>query len=1018
MDILLICALPLGYAFLFGCCRELPARGLNGLWIGSLLTTLGSVAWLLSYLPALLDQQVIAPTVPWVPTIGLSLSFYLDGLSLLFGLLITGIGTAVFFYTRHYLEDDREFQRFYAWLQAFTSAMLFLVMAGNVITLFMAWELTSITSFMLIGFEGARKVEARQGALTAFVVTGMGGLALLVGLVLLAFAVSPQDFNGFELATIVAHGNVQDHPWYGAMVGLLLLAAFTKSAQVPFHFWLPGSMTAPSPASAFLHSATMVKAGVYLIARLSPTLGDTLLWTTTLTTVGFTTLVLGAYMAVQQRDLKAILAYTTVSYLGLIVGLLGLPDGMGLKAAMIVLLAHALYKAPLFLMAGVVEHATHTRQLDHLGGLAHKMPIAAGIVGLAALSMMGMWPWLGFVAKEVAIVGLMDFPILLFVLLASALLTTVAALLVSWRVFMGPLPTNSHDIHVPHWPLLVGPGVLVILGLVLGGLANTLALPVMTTSVTAIGGEPVRYLLAANFYASWAFLWSGLALGGGLTAFIWRERFAQLGVNFTPSIPSGMACYQACVRAVEAFADLLLRAQGGRIRDYLSVILGVFVLMMLATGGVGASIEPFVLTLRSSADVLGVLLVILTIGGAVASILVNNHLTAALALGVTGYAVGGLILLEPGPDVALVQFLVETLGTVLMVLMMARINTDYRHQATQQNWQQSLGGVMMSAVLAIATGILVTLFALAAVTSRDERMDRTIAHWHLENAYPQTGVTDVVAAILADFRATDTLLEIAVFAMAALGVVTLLSLTLPSNERESAENNPLGVPSDDPTGALPVISHATAEPQTATAPMTELAPAEGAFPKLTHEGSSLSNPFTRGVAVLVLPFSLLIAITHVLYGGNGPGDGFAAGVIAGLAVSLWYIVFGYQAARERLRWLRAGTWLTAGLVLASVNALLPLLFDRAFFAITKITSIPAPAGLHFASTLIFEMAIFMTVFGGVSLIMESIAHPETLQGERLAADDTENSSKTAAFFQRLHAFRNPKPAPQNGSENT
>ncbi len=975
MDLLLICLIPLGLSLLFA---TAPGRALPGLWLLAVLAHGASAAWLLSYLPTVSHAAYLVP-LPWVPDLGLSLSLYLDGLSLLFALLITGIGSAVLLYTRAYFADDAVFRRFTLWLLAFASAMLFLVLAGNLITLFIAWELTSLTSFMLIGFEGHRHAAARQGALTALVVTGLGGLALLVGLVMLALAVSPTDFRGFELAVVLDAGSLAHHPWAAAMVILLLLAAFTKSAQAPFHFWLPASMTAPSPASAFLHSATMVKAGVYLVARLSPTFGEAPLWSVSLVTVGLTTLLVGAVMAVQQRDLKAILAYTTVSYLGLMMALLGLPDGLGVKAALVVLLAHALYKAPLFLMAGVVEHATHHRQLDHLGGLAKKLPLSATIVGLAAVSMMGIWPWLGFVAKEIALVALMTTPWLLAVLLVSAVLTTVAALLVWVRVFFGPPPTpTAHDsLHPPGALLLAGPLLLVLVGTGLGIFANSAALALTAPAMGAVADVAPSYLLPADFLTSAAFAWSVAAVLLGIVAFSgrdWLQRTVPLGGVFR-GMPTGMTCYQGAVGAVEAFADRLLRLQSGRVRDYLSVILAVFVVMMLATDVIGSGIEPFVLTLGSSADALGVLLVLLAIGGAVASVIVSNHLTATLALGVTGYAVGGLILLEPGPDVALVQFLVETLGTVLMILMMARINTDYRQAAGRDNWKQSLPSLLGSAVLAAAMALIVTLFALAAVTSREDRVERTIAHWHLSNAYPLTGVTDVVAAILADFRALDTFLEIAVFAMAALGVVTLLSLTLPPHERHDGAQHPLtAVPPKAPSGDK--------APEPTDWPRVEMP----TFSLPTGGDSRLSNPLTRGVAVLVLPFALLIAITQVLYGGNGPGDGFAAGVIAGLGVTLWYVVLGYDAARQRLQWLRAGTWLTAGLVLAAANALAPLLMGREFFAITKITSITAPAGLHLASTLVFELAIFCTVFGGVSLMMEAIAHPEALRGERLAAD--------------------------------
>ncbi|MFB3140368.1 MAG: proton-conducting transporter membrane subunit, partial [Candidatus Acidiferrales bacterium] len=339
--------------------------------------------------------EVLAVSIDWVPSLGIALSFYLDGLSLLFALLISGIGALVVVYAGGYLAGHAHLGRFYAFLLMFLASMLGLVLANNVITLFVFWELTSVSSYLLIGFEHEREA-ARQAALQALLVTGLGGLALLAGLLLLG-----QAGGSMELSELLTRGEaIQAHPFYAPILLLILAGAFTKSAQFPFHFWLPSAMEAPTPVSAYLHSATMVKAGIYLLARFNPVLGGTELWFYIVTAAGAATMLVGAYLAFQQSDLKRILAYSTMSALGMMVLLLGLGTELAVKAAIVSILVHALYKGALFLVAGAVEHETGTRDVDRLGGLRRAMPITAAAAALAALSMAGLPPLFGFIGKE------------------------------------------------------------------------------------------------------------------------------------------------------------------------------------------------------------------------------------------------------------------------------------------------------------------------------------------------------------------------------------------------------------------------------------------------------------------------------------------------------------------------------------------------------------------------------------------------------------------------------------------
>ena len=943
MELLLFTAAPFALALPTPwLARALGRRALTLITTG-LMAALFAAA--LAALPAVTEQGALTYVVPWVPDLGLTLSFYLDGLALLFAALVSGVGIAVFFYTGHYFDDPQEMGRFYQGLLVFTGAMLWLVLAGNVIALFIAWELTSVSSFMLIGFKGAKDAAARRGALQALMVTGGGGLALLVGLLLMGSVV-----GSMELADILAV-SLADHPYYAALLALVALGAFTKSAQFPFHFWLPGAMAAPSPASAFLHSATMVKAGVYLLARLYPTLGKAPAWADLLVTIGLLTLLVGSALALRQRDLKGLLAYTTVAQLGALVALIGLPDYAGFKALAVGILAHALYKAPLFLAAGIVDHATGTRVIDKLGGLRQRLPGTAAIVGLACLSMAGLIPLLGFVGKETLLEAFIDSPLALAVIVVSAVFNAGLAFLLFWDVFVRPPQTELH-IHTPPAALAFGPG-----GLALAGALAGLALPLTIIPLIA-PAVPKEFKLELFPGFNTAFVLSTLAVLAGAALFLTRR--AWLGLVSAVPLPNAARLYDGIVAAVEWFADQLLRTQNGKLRHYLVVILGSVALLMLTSGILINAFQGQALNIaiRDASSVLEIVLVVLAVGAAAMSVVFRDHLAAALALGVMGYAVGAIFLMEPAPDVALVQFLVETLGTVLVVMMIGRIATRQRRQAMAVLWGTSRSGVWRDAAVAVVIGTTVGLFALTAIANRPDR--DTIAQWHLENAYPLTGAPDVVAAIIADFRAIDTLVEIAVFSFAAVGVATLL-----------ARPKRTGI-----TGTFAAVQR-------------------------RRPGLGFNTPFTRLAARIVLPFALLVSLTHVLYGGSSPGDGFTAGVVSGLAVALWYVVFGYEETRWRLRWLRPWRILTAGLGLALVNAALPLLFGRPFFAITKVAGLDSPAGLHLASTLIFELGIFLAVFGGASLIMETITHPE--QPEAEALEGAESAEKAAQREEQLTA---------------
>jgi NADH:ubiquinone oxidoreductase subunit 5 (subunit L)/multisubunit Na+/H+ antiporter MnhA subunit len=959
MDFVLITTIPFLLAVIVFALRG-QLRSAQQAWLTAAVMAVLFVVLLLR-VPAIQAEGALNISLPWMPQIGLTLSFYIDGLALLFGLLVTGIGIAVMLYAGYYFEDPQESGRFYGLLLAFTGSMLALVMAGNLLTLFIAWELTSIISFLLISFKG-KEEQARSGASQALLITGGGGLALLAGLLLMGSA-----SGTYEFADILASGDLlREHPWYSGIALLLIIGCFSKSAQFPLHFWLPGAMSAPTPASAFLHSATMVKAGVYLLARFYPVLGDTALWETALVGIGLFTFFIGSLLALWQRDLKGILAYTTISQLGALVALIGLPEAHGLKAAMIGILAHALYKGALFLIVGAIDHATGTRNIDELGGLRRAMPGLTFAAGIAVLSMAGIPPLFGFVAKETLLEAVVEQPLLLAAVVISAALMVAAALRLFWDVFMGDLRRREayegeeghhlygdkaydyccdHHLARPMVSAPVGMGVISIIAGV--GIA-----PLISPLVSIATGKEVSLYLFPP-YINTPLIMSVTALVIGFAIFATRRFWLGWAL---PPLPTGAQVFRLVVGTVEGFGDLLLRSQGGKIRYYLVVILlGVAILLSSVIGSVveGLRIPP--IRIENASNLLKAFLLALALATTLASVLFERHLLAVLALGISGYAVGGIFLLEPAPDVALVQFIVETLATVLLVIILARTSDEERRAAMQRVWGQTRAGLVRDAVIALVIGAVVTVFALAAVGNRPTA--NPISAWHLENALPELGVNDVVAGIVTDFRGTDTLVEITVFGMAAIGVLTLLARPNPGKVMPSLRKLFARGQAYQPKDAIQEDSER---------------------PDTIVYRSQFITPVTQLAAEIVLPIAFLIAIAHMLYAGVAPGDGFTAGVIAGLGVALWFVVFGYEETKRRLRWLSPALIVGVGLVIAFANAILPLLFGRSFFAFTEVTGFSF-ADIKLASTLVFEVGICLAVFGGVSAIMEAISHPKEVE---------------------------------------
>ncbi len=713
-------------------------------------------------IPAIAAGQVQVESWPWVPQLGLALSWRLDGLSLLFAILITGIGALVTLYAGWYLAKHPLLGRFYAFLFLFMGSMLGLVLADNSIALFVFWELTSLSSYFLIGFDHEREA-ARTAALQALLVTGTGGLAFLAAAVLLG-----QASGTFELsATLHATSDLRQHPAYPAIVLLVLTAAFTKSAQFPFHFWLPNAMEAPAPVSAYLHAATMVKAGVYLVARLGPILAGPPLWNSTLIGVGLLTAVLGASLALGERHFKRVLAYSTVSALGTMIVLAGVGTRAALWTMVLFLMAHALYKGALFLVAGTVSHATHESDAERVGGLRAAMPMTALAAGLAALSMGALPPFFGFLSKELLYgATLQAAPAHLLtggLLVVNALFLAVAINVGIRPFWRGPAERRPHAQEAP-WPQWAGPMLLALAGLLFG---------IWTRPVEGLLQAAGRAVAPGGPFAPLG-LWHGFNLPLGLSVLTFllgwllyraRHRLRVAAAWLAPAIPYGPARgYTAGLAGMLRLAEIQTRLlQRGYLRGYLIIILTTaFVLIgytVLARQGVPALGSGLDLRFYEG------LLAILILAATLAAVRARSRFAAIISLGVVGYGVALFFVLFGAPDVGITQLVVETLTVVLLVLAFYHLPRFASFSSARDR--------IRDALVALGFGTLMTTLVLMAVGIQ---APRTVAAYYGETSIPVAHGRNVVNVILTDARALDTLGEITVLATAAFGVVALLKL--------------------------------------------------------------------------------------------------------------------------------------------------------------------------------------------------------------------------------------------------
>ncbi|RJL01455.1 hydrogen gas-evolving membrane-bound hydrogenase subunit E [Paracoccus siganidrum] len=708
------------------------------------------------WIPQVQGGSPVHLTWNWAPSLGVSLGFLVDGLSLIFALLISGIGALIFLYATGYMGDHPQFGRFVLFLLLFMLSMLGLVLARDLITLFVFWELTSVTSYLLIGF-GHENAQARRNALQAMLVTAAGGLALLAGFILMATA-----SGSYDLARILAGEGLQDHALYAPILILVLLGAFTKSAQFPFHFWLPNAMAAPTPVSAYLHSATMVKGGVYLLARLHPVLGDTPAWVATLTAAGLVTAVMASVLALRQTDLKTALAYTTLMALGTITLFLAGGSPYALTAAIAFLVVHSLYKAALFMVVGAIDHGTGTRDVARLGGLARAMPWTAAAAALAGASMAGLPPMIGWIGKELLYAGSATLApsalVTAGVLIANALMFAVAGV-VALRPFWGTPGDPPHAPHEAPWQMLAGPVILGALGLVFG-LGAGLLQPMIDATVTGSLGQT----RAAGLH-----LWAGVNLPLALSAatfalgtalYLTRDRLRGMIGGLLERLPGFDPGWDRLLDWFRDFCAWQARLiQTGRLREYLAAS---FVVLALVLGATLILKRP-VIVLDLSAPLLVWLIAGFTIAGAFLTLNPHSRISNIAGIGTVGIGVALIFIFFGAPDVATTQLMVETLSAVLFGIAMLRLPGIVERRTGSQR--------LRHAALAGAVGLCMTLTVLA-ITSQP--LDRHITTYFEENSYSLAHGLNIVNVILVDFRAFDTFGELTVVLLASLGAYAVL----------------------------------------------------------------------------------------------------------------------------------------------------------------------------------------------------------------------------------------------------
>ena len=928
------------------------------------LVSLAALVWVALLFPTLQTGQVLHEEYRWIPSAGINFSVRMDGFAWMFAMLVTGIGLLVALYARYYMSKNDPVPRFFSFFLAFMGAMLGVVLSGNVVQLVFFWELTSLFSFMLIGYWYHRK-DARRGARMALTVTGAGGLAMLAGMLMLGHIA-----GSYQLDVILGAGErIRAHPLYTPMLVLVLLGAFTKSAQFPFHFWLPRAMAAPTPVSAYLHSATMVKAGVFLLARLWPALSGTEQWFWLVGGAGVVTLVLGAYFAMFQNDLKGLLAYSTISHLGLITLLLGLNRDLAAVAAVFHIMNHATFKASLFMAAGIIDHETGTRDMRRLSGLWKAMPITGTLAFVASAAMAGVPLMNGFLSKEMFFAETVDLsstPLLDYGLPVAATLAGIFAVVYSMRfsvgVFLGPparqLPLEPHE---PVRWMRVPIEILVLLCIVVGIFPQWSIGPALDVAARpVVGGAMPPFSLAIWHGFNKPLVMSLIALGGGIALYLLLRRGVVAGrFKHAPLLGlNGQRLFESTLYGLDRASRWALavlstyRLQPQMLLMVLAAI--VFASVALWAGGISWGDRP-----RVPGNLEFALLWVL---GCVAALAAANQakfhrLAALILLGAVGLAVSLTFLWFSAPDLALTQLTVEVVTTVLFLLGLRWLPKRRPEEAEHLGLRVRARRARDLVVSLVAGGGMAVL-AYAMMT---RPAPQSISPFFIDRSLPEGGGTNVVNVMLVDFRAFDTMGEITVLGIVGLTVYALLRRFRPPREMAALPPQQRAVPPDLVSDLI--------NPRTA-------------------QDTALGYMMVPAVLVrLLLPIAVVIALYFFMRGHNLPGGGFVAGLCVAIAFLTQYIVAGTYWVEAHLQ-LKVIRWIALGMLAAVATGLGSLWFGYPFLTShTAHLTLPGLGEVHFASAMLFDVGVFAVVVGATLLILTALAH-QSVRGHRRAPEKT------------------------------
>jgi multicomponent K+:H+ antiporter subunit A len=917
-----------------------PGRGGRRLALLSAIPTAVALVILAMLGPRIFAGEVLRSSWEWVPRLGLEATFRLDGLAWLFGVLVLGIGLLILLYSSYYMSEREAQPRFYAALMLFGAAMMGVVVSGNLIQLVIFWELTSLSSFLLIGYRTG-EAGARVGAMRALVVTGAGGLALLGGALLLGRMAGSHDLD----VVFAAADTIRAHELYTPALILVALGAFTKSAQFPFHFWLPGAMAAPTPVSAYLHSATMVKAGVFLLARLYPVLSGTDLWLVLVGAIGLVTLLAGAYAAMWQHDLKGLLAYSTISHLGLITLLLGFGTEMAAVAAVFHIVNHATFKASLFMAAGIIDHEAGTRDMRALHGLWKYMPWTGALALISAAAMAGVPLLNGFLSKEMFFTealhahraGGYGWLVPVAATLAGAL-SVGYSLRFMMEVFFSR--AEAPPAKVPHDPpmfMLLPVGALSLLCVLVGVLPSIVVAPALSAAVSSVIAAPTpEYSLALWHGLNVPLLMTIAALGGGVALFRLRQRLYELHDRHLPRIPAAVLFDRGMNRAIRLAASITAASENGSLQRYQRLLIGAALVVATApfvefgwsTGSATMSLPDPATTI-----VWGMLVaaVFATVSWR------DDRLTAVISISVVGLLVSLGFSRLSAPDLVITQLLVELVTIVLLLLALHFLPAAPPEEHSRSERLRKVRDVGLSAAAGLGAGALAWM-----VMTREAS---TISRYFIEQSLPKGGGTNIVNVILVDFRGFDTFGEIVVVAAAGLGVLAMISRM---RITRSAADVPL-VPFDR---RHPVIL------------------------------TMISRP--------ILPMAVLLSIFILLRGHDLPGGGFAAGLLTSVALILQYMASGVEWTAQRLK-VDFQRVVAAGVVLAAMTGLWSVVEGRPFLTSSyEYASVPGIGKVPLSSALVFDVGVYLTVVGAVMLILGRLG--------KLKADDPmeELAAETAA----------------------